>query len=144
MNREIIIRKDKKEDHNILREIFYDIRKSEFDWCDENKISMEDFDISTMGEEIFVAEVKDIIVGFASVWEEDNFVHNLFVKKEYRKLGVGKLLLDEVKRKFGTPLTLKCVKENENAVSFYNKNGWIILNENIDKEGSYYLMSLDN
>ena len=80
--------------------------------------------------------------GFISIWEESNFIHNLFLSKPYRKLGLGKALIQKAIAVFGTPLTLKCVKENQNALQFYLANGWKIEKEEMGPEGPYYLMSL--
>ncbi len=143
-NINIIVRKSNENDINQLRELFYNIRLSEFVWSKTNEITLQDFDKVTEGEVIFVAVIGNEVIGFASIWVEDKFIHNLFINKEYRKLGVGKLLVDAVKLDYGTPLTLKWVKQNQNAVDFYKHNGWIILKEEPDEEGSYYLMSLLN
>ncbi len=143
-NINITIRKSNENDIKELRELFFNIRIREFSWSKTNEITLQDFDKVTEGEVIFVADIGNKVIGFASIWVEDKFIHNLFINKEYRKLGVGKLLVDAVKLKYGTPLTLKCVKLNQNAVNFYNHNGWIILKEELDEEGAYYLMSLLN
>jgi hypothetical protein len=39
----------------------------------------EDFDAATRDEEIWVAVQNGHRLGFASVWTNDNFLHNLFV-----------------------------------------------------------------
>ena len=38
--------------------------------------------------------------GFASVWTNDTFLHNLFVDPQYQRLGVGHLLLEQVQKTF--------------------------------------------
>ena len=73
-----------------LSKIYYKILHDEFPWVNQNELSMENFEKSTEGEAIYVAFVGDEVVGFASVWEQDSFIHNLFVSKQYRRLGVGK------------------------------------------------------
>lgn len=135
----VLIRNINTNDYDKLRDIYYKIRTEEFPWS--NHISLSDFDDSTQDEVIFTVLIDDKIVGFVSVWVEDKFIHNLFVSKEYRKYGVGKALINQVLLTFGTPLTLKCIKENYNAVNFYLSNGWKIEKEDICVEGAYYLMS---
>lgn len=124
-----------------LSKIYYKILHDEFPWVNQNELSMENFEKSTEGEAIYVAFVGDEVVGFASVWEQDSFIHNLFVSKQYRRLGVGKKLLEKVISIYPKPMTLKCVKENHNAVSFYMNNGWKIERQEMGSEGAYYLMS---
>lgn len=139
-NKNIHIRKAILSDYNDLREIYHQVRTNEFSWVDNNGILLNDFDTSTEGEIIFVAVVENKIAGFISIWEEDKFIHNLFVSKFFRKYGLGKALLDKAKLVFGTPLKLKCVKENQNSIQFYLANGWTIEKEEMGSEGLYYLM----
>ena len=135
----LLIRKVIVNDYDKLREIYCKIRSEEFAWV--YNVLPSDFDNSTQGEIIFTALIDGKIAGFISIWEEDKFIHNLFVSKEYRKHGIGKALINQTLLTFGTPLTLKCVKENQNSVNFYLTNGWQIESEEIGTEGAYYLMS---
>lgn len=123
-----------------LRDIFFEIRLKEFFWEDKNEIKLSDFDSNTKGEFILTAYVENKIAGFISIWEEDNFIHNLFVLKEFRRLGVGKALLDKTIKCKGTPLTLKCMKDNINSVKFYLSQNWEIKKEVSSLNGNYYLM----
>lgn len=136
----IIIRKFIEQDAKDLKDIYLKIRKEEFTWVNNKDIHIDDFYSSTEGESIIVAVINNNVVGFASIWEPDKFIHNLFIKKEYRRFGIGKKLINEAVNIWGTPLTLKCVKENENAIKFYIDNGWQCIKEELGPEGPYYLM----
>lgn len=140
----IIIRKIKDVDLDELRKLFYNIQFKEFAWIDNEKLILSDFDKSTEGEVVFVAEFNNMIIGFISIWGEDNFIHNLFVHESYRKCGVASKLIEKAIDAFGKPLTLKCVKANKKSVSFYLKNHWKILKEEVGVDGSYFLMELQN
>lgn len=135
----IYIQEAKKEDYNDLRKLFLNTRQEDFYWMEAEKIKLEDFDSSTEGELILVAKINDDIVGFVSIWEEDKFIHNLFVSSRFKRCGVGKALINECIKVIGLPLTLKCVIANENAMEFYLSQGWTIEDEVIEKE-PYYLM----
>ena len=124
--------------------MFYQIQSEEFSWVDKSTLSLDSFEKSTDGEIIYVALVNGEIAGFISVWKQNSFIHNLFVVKQYRRLGVGKSLLEKVITIFNKPLTLKCVKKNLNAVQFYLNNGWKIENEQTSSDGAYYLMSFNS
>lgn len=123
-----------------LREIYFKIRTEEFFWENKNEIKLNDFDNSTKDELILIAYINNNIVGFISIWEKDNFIHNIFVIKEFRRFGVGKALLNKTIEYRGTPLTLKCVKDNEKSVKFYLSQNWKIEEEVNSPNGNYYLM----
>ena len=143
MNNEknIYIRKTIQTDKEELRKIYLEVRQNEFNWVDNALATLTDFDSCTDGEAVFTAIVNNKIAGFISVWEPDKFIHNLFVSKDFRKMGVGKALLNVAVKNYGVPLTLKCVKENTKSVDFYLANGWGIKKEEIGSEGPYYLMT---
>lgn len=140
----IKIRKMLKGDIKYLREIFYNVRKDNFNWINRRSLSLLDLDKSIIGEEVFVAYIENEVIGFCSVWVEDKFIHNLFIKPSFQGKGVGKSLIDEVYNEYGDELTLKCVKANKKAVDFYIKNSWEILEEGFSDDGEYYLMAYKN
>ena len=102
-----------------LRKLYLKVRTGSFFWLDKSTLALEDFDHDTEGELIFVAKHLGLIVGFISVWTAENFIHNLFISKEYQRNGIASLLIKKVKDEIGLPLSLKCVKQNENALNFY-------------------------
>ena len=129
-------------DHDALAAMFYQIRKEEFPWTDHEHLSAADFDRSTDGERIIVAEVQGKTAGFLSVWEPDRFIHNLFVDREYRHAGIGRQLIRWALSQYGTPLSLKCAAANTAALKFYQSGGWQTDGEGSGEEGLYYLLSL--
>jgi GNAT superfamily N-acetyltransferase len=78
--------------------------------------------------------------GFASVWTNDNFLHNLFVDPQYQSHGVGKMLLEQVQKTFTSTGSLKCLVKNARAVAFYQRHGWHIEATGDSPDGEYYLM----
>lgn len=78
----------------------------------------------TEGEVVYVAERHDQIVGFASVWSLDNFLHHLYVTPDLHGQGIGSELLIFCSDTHG-PLSLKCEIRNFSAREFYRKRGWI-------------------
>lgn len=143
MNKNYIsIQKAKKEEYDDLRRIFFNSRQENFNWMEPDSINLDDFDSSTKGELILTAKINNEIAGFISIWEEDKFIHNLFVSSNFQRCGVGKALIGEAVKVVGLPLTLKCVKANENALNFYLSQGFTIEEEVTEKE-PYYLMKYD-
>jgi ribosomal protein S18 acetylase RimI-like enzyme len=140
---ELTIQKAKEEEYVALREIFFKARQEHFHWMERSLIHLSDFDKETEGEIILAARLNNKTVGFVSVWEADKFIHHLFVSSDCRGYGIGKALLDEAARQVGMPLTLKCVKENTNAMNFYLSQNWRIEKEELDVEWPYYVMIYD-
>lgn len=138
----IYIQKAKKEEHDDLRKIFFNTRQEDFNWMEYDSIKLDDFDSSTEGELILTAKINNEIAGFVSIWEEDKFIHNLFVSSKFKRCGVGKALINQCVKVVELPLTLKCVRENENALNFYLSQGWTIEEEVTGKE-PYYIMKYD-
>ncbi|MBT1814903.1 GNAT family N-acetyltransferase [Enterobacter roggenkampii] len=101
---------------------------------------LEDFDAATRDEVIWVATQNGHRLGFASVWANDNFLHNLFVDPQYQSHGVGKMLLEQVQKTFTSTGSLKCLVKNARAVAFYQRHGWHIEATGDSPEGEYYLM----
>lgn len=140
---DISIQKAEKEDYDELRKIFLKTRQENFNWMEYDSIKLEDFDSSTEGELILTAKIGNDIAGFVSIWEEDKFIHNLFVSSNFKRRGVGKALIDQSVKEVGLPLTLKCVRANVNALNFYLSQGWTIEEEVIENE-PYYLMKYED
>lgn len=64
---------------------------------------------------------------------EENNIAGLFVKKEYQREGIGQKLIDYCKSKY-LLLKLDVFIKNKNAVSFYYKNGFKVLDEHFSEE----------
>ncbi|ERI92284.1 acetyltransferase, GNAT family [Clostridiales bacterium oral taxon 876 str. F0540] len=139
----ISIEKAQKKDYDELRKIFFKTRQENFNWVEHDSIKLEDFDSSTEGELILTAKIDNEIAGFISIWEEDKFIHNLFVSSNFKRCGVGKALINQSAKAVGLPLTLKCVKANVNALNFYLSQGWTIEEEVMENE-PYYLMKYED
>lgn len=99
------------------------------------------FEEATEGESIFVALLNDSIVGFASVWETNHFVHFLFVSPSLRRKKVGSALVDRLVEIYGGPLTVKCLMNNETGMAFYRSTGWKQTGDGISEDGAYALLS---
>ncbi|WP_238917588.1 N-acetyltransferase [Clostridium sp. YIM B02555] len=82
--------------------------------------------------DIYIFEENNIIKGFIGVMEE-NYIAGLFVKNEYQREGIGKKLLDYCKSKY-LVLKLDVFIKNKNAVNFYYKNGFKVLDEHFSEE----------
>ncbi|MGO4527905.1 N-acetyltransferase family protein [Paenibacillus sp. 2TAF8] len=136
----MIIREARISDYAQLREIYMHSRQESFHWANAGEMALEDFDRDTSEEEILVAESGDQILGFASLYVPDRFVHNLFVHPKAAGKGAGKQLLQQSIARLGTPVTLKCVSDNHKALSFYKKQGWKTVVEEGDPGARYWVL----
>lgn len=93
------ITESRETDLDTLRELFLRIRQATFSWADRTSFNIQDFDRQTEGEYILVALWKERIVGFISVWMQDNFIHHLFVDVAYQQKGIGTALLSAIQKR---------------------------------------------
>ncbi|WP_420489268.1 GNAT family N-acetyltransferase [Lelliottia amnigena] len=136
----IIVRPWQESDRPFLRTLFLHSRRVAWPWLNSDRWQLEDFDVATRNEQIWVAIHDGHRVGFASVWTNDNFLHNLFVDPQRLHAGVGSALLTHVQKSFTSTGALKCLVKNERAVRFYQRHGWHIEARGDSPDGEYYLM----
>jgi ribosomal protein S18 acetylase RimI-like enzyme len=135
------IRPAEPSDHPALAELFLVARNDAFTWADPASHTRDDFADQTEGEAIHLAESSEgELLGFISIWEEENFVHHLFVSPAQQGKGVGRALLADLASRRAGPFTLKCVAANSAALAFYRKTGWREIGSGTVSEGRYLLM----
>lgn len=137
----ISVREFNEADRAGLQLLYLASRKAAFTWSAIESHQAGDFDIHTDGERILVAEGNASLLGFASIWEPDSFLHNLFVHPSFTRQGVGRALLAGCARHFSGPPTLKCMKANTQALQFYASQGWRALREEVGPDGPYFQMT---
>lgn len=125
-------------DRTRLRAIFLRSRETAFHWLGDRRYALGDFDASTAGEDIWVAEADGEVVGFASVWAAASFVHNLFIDPTHAGRGAGTALHGALVRAYAPPLRLKCLKANASALRFYRGLGWRVEGDGQGPDGEYF------
>ncbi|WP_305906462.1 GNAT family N-acetyltransferase [Methylomarinum sp. Ch1-1] len=118
------IRMPVEEEKTRLLEIFNSARLSAGCFT-EDPLDLAEFSRRINGEVVHVAEIGGQIAGFVSVWEAQAFIHHLYVCPRFQGQGLGKALLQMCERRYGRPLSLKCICANRRALGFYRRNGWI-------------------
>jgi ribosomal protein S18 acetylase RimI-like enzyme len=103
-----------------LEELYILTNQSTF----KKMFSVQDYHQATDGDDIWVAKIDTLIVGFVSIYQPDNLLHNLFVLPQYQGKGVGALLLSFAESRLNSPMRLKVSKNNMSATFFYKKYGW--------------------
>ncbi|MGN7410275.1 N-acetyltransferase [Sporosarcina sp. SAFN-010] len=130
------IRSNNETEINKLVEIWYEGSLIAHDFIDRNywksKQSEMEEKYLPMSETYVVSNEKDI-VGFLSMM--DNYMAALFIDVKHQGSGYGKGLLDFIKSQREN-IQLNVYKKNNNAVDFYLKNGFVIIEETLDEQTS--------
>lgn len=80
--------------------------------------------------EVYVYEKDHEIQGFIGL--NDEYIEGLFVSDKMRSHGIGKLLLNYMKNR-KSELVLNVYQKNSRATSFYQREGFEIQGEGLDK-----------
>jgi GNAT superfamily N-acetyltransferase len=91
---------------------------------DRRASSCEDFDTVTRGEDIWVAQGDDAILGFVSIYRPAEFIHHLYVDPSRHRQGIGRALVTLALRQCGGHAELKCDEANRAAQDFYLAAGF--------------------
>ena len=141
----VIIRKAVLEDLISIQKLndnLFDLEFNNFDdtlkreWALE-KEGQEYFEDMIKNEIVFVAQIEEKIVGYlaGSICEEISYItesfaelDNMCIDDEYRRFGIGTLLIQEFKNycrdKNIQNIKVTASAKNNNAIQFYIKNGF--------------------
>lgn len=84
-------------------------------------------ELENPNSEYFVAILNETVVGFAGIWTAVDDIHitNIVTKKNFRKQGIGKKLLEHLikisKQKNLSSLTLEVNEKNKPAIKLYEQ-----------------------
>lgn len=134
----MILETVKEEDMPHLCVLFNEARAGNLSFP-KTEYGIEEFLKFVEGERIVVARIDGDIVGFAAIWEPENFLHHLYVSPKYQRQGVGSTLLKYCISQCGLPMSLKCIEANSAANRFYEKHGWRVAEQAEGPEGRYFL-----
>ncbi|MBO9192833.1 GNAT family N-acetyltransferase [Rhizobium sp. 16-449-1b] len=136
------IRSPEKADLEELADIYLAVRRDTFTWVDPQVFRHEDFHAHTQGELLWLAEMPDgEIAGFMTLWSPDDFIHMLYIRKQYRGLGIGQALLKTLPYWPDKTYRLKCLDRNEHAKAFYRARGFVVTGKGSSREGEYEEMT---
>ncbi len=109
--------KENKGTHNYIPETYWDNY-------------FEDVRKEILKAEIYVYKEKEDICGFIGL--SSTYIAGIFVKKEKQSMGIGRKLIQYCKAKY-PELILKVYEKNQRAIAFYEREGFKIVKEEIDK-----------
>jgi len=138
MKKEIIVRKAEKDDVRQIAEICVEDWKNAYhgimdsDFLDSLNVD-ERYEIEIKRyQDFIVAADEDLILGYAWLQTTEDGTADceivaLYVRYQYRKNGIGKLLLQHAVRHFRETgkkrMIIWCLKENDESRRFYEKTG---------------------
>lgn len=127
-----MIRKFADADADSLVELWFETNVKAHNFIDEpywlsNRELVRD---SLCEATIYVYEDEKEIRGFIGLM--DNYVAGIFVDFRHQSAGIGKALLDCVKKDC-VALQLKVFTKNRRAMKFYEREGFVVLKEQIDE-----------
>ncbi len=99
--------------------------------------SEADFRRKTKGEDFWVADNDGRIVGLATLWTPERFVHYLVVDPKWRRKGIGRDLLLMAADVLGGAFELKCAPDHAEARRFYDRFGMTAAEERLDETPPY-------
>ena len=135
----LTVRRARRADMAVCAGIYLDRRRERFHWLDPDSLALDDLAASVRGEEVWVAEARDEVVGFSSFYVTVSFVHNLFVRADWEGRGVGRLLMDHALARLDWPVTLKCITANVPARAFYERLGFVEQRRGLSNGEEYVL-----
>ncbi|WP_349957297.1 GNAT family N-acetyltransferase [Rhizobium sp. ZPR3] len=137
------VRPAREQDMQQLAEIYLRVRRETFLWVEPGHFTLEDFAAHTNGERLFVCEDEHgAVVGFAAIWEPDDFIHMLYILPTFQGRGAGKALLAGLPEWPQRRYRLKCLVKNMRAMAFYRRLGFEIIGDGASPEGDYKEMRL--
>ncbi len=137
---EYVVRLAAAEDNDAIQALFASAI-SQADWLPESARSATDLASVTQDELILVCTTSSgSIVGFASMYAPDRFLHHLFAAPGWERNRVGSALIAGLQHWVKPPWRLKCLIANERALAFYSHTGWLEVLRSEGPEGQYALL----
>ena len=127
MNREIVIRRARRDENNAVHALVQAIADETFAYLFHSPVPLGEPNWMSA----WLAISRDEIVGVTMT--HDEWVSDLWVRRDSRRLGIGAKLLGraelEIRGRGFETLRLRVVKSNARAVQFYESHGWSVHRE---------------
>jgi ribosomal protein S18 acetylase RimI-like enzyme len=117
------IRRARSDELGACADLYARVLRETFTWLPPERHRREDFLRFAREEEVYVAVQTGQVLGVASFFRPQNFLHSLYV--DARERGVGKALLDHIALHADGPLSLKVQALNLRAQAFYRREGFV-------------------
>lgn len=127
-----MIREFRNQDLDRIMELWLNTNISAHNFIKEEywKSNLDEVKLMMPKAEVYVYEENGNIQGFVGLMND--YIAGIFVLSQYQSKGIGKMLLDYIKKKRDR-LDLTVYKENDKAVRFYLRENFAIEKEQVDE-----------
>jgi ribosomal protein S18 acetylase RimI-like enzyme len=84
------------------------------------------------GWSVYVADDDGRIAAMLALHVPDRYLDQLFVAPEYQRAGLGRRLLGFTREKLPDEIWLRCIRENDNAWRWYEREGFVFEKEALE------------
>jgi ribosomal protein S18 acetylase RimI-like enzyme len=84
------------------------------------------------GWSLYVADDDGRIAAMLAVHVPDCYLDQLFVAPDYQRAGLGRRLLGFTREKLPDEIWLRCIRENDNAWRWYEREGFVFEREAVE------------
>jgi ribosomal protein S18 acetylase RimI-like enzyme len=89
------------------------------------------------GWSLYVADDAGAIAAMLAFRQRDGYLDQLFIAPEYQGKGLGKRLLAFTRDNLPGEIWLRCVRENERAWRWYEREGFVFEKEELDPRSGF-------
>jgi GNAT superfamily N-acetyltransferase len=89
------------------------------------------------GWDLYVADDNGKLAAMLAIHPPDNYLDQLFVAPEYQGSGLGRRLLAFTRRQMPDEIWLRCVRENEKAWRWYEREGLVFEKEELEPKNGF-------
>ena len=134
------VRRARPEELGVCADLYVRVLRETFIWIPPERHREADFLRAAREEEVYVAVEDGVILGLASFYRPQNFIHSLYAQR--RGQGVGKALLDHLAAVADGPLSLKVQEPNLRAQAFYAREGFVRCERGYDPDSEIAWLQL--
>ena len=88
---------------------------------------------------LFVADDEGQLAAMLALRLTDNFLGQLFIAPAYQGRGLGKRLLAFTRERMPNEIWLRCVRENEKAWHWYEREGFVFEKEEVNANTGFMM-----
>jgi GNAT superfamily N-acetyltransferase len=91
------------------------------------------------GWNLYVADDGDVLAAMLALHLQKKYLDQLFVAPEYQGRSLGRTLLAFTRQQMPDEIELRCVRENEKAWRWYEREGFVFEHEKIEPVTGYVM-----
>jgi ribosomal protein S18 acetylase RimI-like enzyme len=92
---------------------------------------------AAQGWSLYVADHNGKLAAMLALHLPDNYLDQLFVAPEYQGSGLGRRLLAFTRQRMPDEIWLRCVRENDKAWRWYEREGFVFEKEEIEPKNGF-------